>query len=202
MQREKCWQLTSLSCHLWMVRISAISSSTLSCLDQTEFTLRSDFTMHFCKLKKDHERFVAAESIPVLLTISSKIQNSVVPLLFQLIINFFDLTVWTKYHMSSIRQDSHNSSDKLIFKICINLPFTTCLEVRYKHISIIRLGCKPLEFPVNSDTISQCTFWVSVFTCSFKWLLITFAVKKPRQFRHLWRVIRVKIKKVHPSLWI
>ena len=90
-----------------------------------------------------------------------------------------------KYHMASIRQDSHSNSDKLIFKICVNLPFTTCLEIRYKYISIIRLGCKPLEFPVNSDTISQCTFWASVFTCSFKWLLITFAVKKPRQFRHL-----------------
>ena len=63
-----------------------------------------------------------------------------------------------KYHMALIRQDSHSSSDKLIFKICINLPFTTCLEIRYKYISIIRLGCKPLEFPVNSDTILQCTF--------------------------------------------
>ena len=36
----------------------------------------------FCELMKDHERFVAAESIPILLTTSGKIQNSIAPLLF------------------------------------------------------------------------------------------------------------------------
>ena len=40
----------------------------------------------FCELMKDHERFVATESIfvPILLTTSSKIQNSIAPLLFSM----------------------------------------------------------------------------------------------------------------------
>ena len=43
------------------------------------------FKEQFFKLKKDHERFVPAESIPTLLTIlTSKIQNSVVLLLFSI----------------------------------------------------------------------------------------------------------------------
>ena len=46
-------------------------------------------TPHFCELIKNHERFVAEESITMLVTISSKIQNSVALLLFSI----FDLTV-------------------------------------------------------------------------------------------------------------
>ena len=49
-------------------------------------------TPHFCELIKNHKRFVAEESITMLVTISSKIQNSVALLLFSI----FDLTVKTK----------------------------------------------------------------------------------------------------------
>ena len=45
---------------------------------------------------KDHERFVATESIPILLTTSSKYKILLLHYCFHWIINLFDVTVWTK----------------------------------------------------------------------------------------------------------
>ena len=55
---------------------------------------------------KNHERFVATESIPILLTTSRKIQNSVVPVPFfkELLIRLTQ-QFEQRYHMGSIRQD-------------------------------------------------------------------------------------------------
>ena len=89
----------------------------------------------FCELMKDHGRFVA---IPILLTTSSKIQNSVAPLLFYWIINnLFDLTVWTKvshgnnkarFTITAILTWSLKTGDVFADDYCTNLTFTACLE--------------------------------------------------------------------------
>ena len=83
MHRETPWQLMRTSCYLSSVRTSTISSSTLSCSEQAEFVKLSILLfytvprncvkqltilqLHFCKIMKDHEKFVAVESIPLLL---------------------------------------------------------------------------------------------------------------------------------------
>ena len=55
---------------------------------------------------KDHERFVPTELIPILLTTSRKIRNSVVPVPFfkELLIRLTQ-QFEQRYHMGSIRQD-------------------------------------------------------------------------------------------------
>ena len=94
------------SCYLLRpVRISAISSPMLSCSRGQNCCLWFPIDYNFVKLCKklliddfkpaclrtgkpcgleNHERLFAAESIPILLTTSSKIQNSVVPPLFSM----------------------------------------------------------------------------------------------------------------------
>ena len=55
---------------------------------------------------KDHERFVATESIPILLTTSSKYRILLLHYCFHSIINLFDVTVWTKVSHGNDKADS------------------------------------------------------------------------------------------------
>ena len=62
--------------------------------------------LHFCRLMKDRKRFFAVKSIPIISTTSSKIQNSVVPLLFSM--NYYFVCrldgLDKGYHTGTIRQ--------------------------------------------------------------------------------------------------
>ena len=86
---------------------------------------------YFCRLMKDHKRFVAAESIPILSTTSSKTQNSVVPLLFSM--NYY--FVWPNglnkgYHTGIYGNIHKYSSAKLLaLKICDFFAHDYCINL-------------------------------------------------------------------------
>lgn len=100
---------------------------------------------------KYNDRFVAAESIPILLITSSKMQNSVVSLLFSM--NYFKIGLtWQfkqRYNMAWLARFATRAMLNLSLKPVIFSQITAVSQLLHlplawkvdKYISISRLGC-------------------------------------------------------------